>query len=77
MIGAWERSHAHLPVFGAYTGIVALLHVLGMTDHRLMGLPLDHDASAPRLSSIKPGSAIGQLLAEMDMLGMDEVLMHK
>lgn len=76
-IGAWERSKGHLPVFGAYTGIVALLHILGMTDHRLFGLPIDNDTSAPRLSKIKASDGMGQLLAALDMLGLDEVLMHK
>ena len=77
IIGAWERSRGYLPVFGAYTGIVALLHVLGMTDHRLFGLPVDNDESAPGISKIRPSDALGELLAAATMIGLDEVLMHK
>ena len=48
-----------------------------MTDHRLFGLPVDNDESAPGISKIRPSDALGELLAAATMIGLDEVLMHK
>jgi hypothetical protein len=78
-IGAWERSMGHLPVFAAYTGIVSLLHLLGMTCHRLFGLPISNDETpgVRPVSTLQFGSEIAKLLRAATMIGIDEVLMHK
>jgi hypothetical protein len=69
----------HLPVFSAYTGIVSLLHLMGMTCHRLFGLPVSNEETpgTTPTSTLKPGSEVAKLLRAATMIGIDEVLMLK
>ena len=77
IIGAWERAQGFLPVFGAYQGIVTLMHVGGMTDHRIFGLPLHSDNINPGTHSLHRGSHMGELHRASSMYGIDECFCHR
>ena len=74
-IAAWERSQEGLPLSCAYTGIVAAMHLGGMTAHRLFGLPITSSAGETAGSSISRGSEKGQLLAAGSAIIVDEAFM--
>jgi hypothetical protein len=59
----------------AYTGIVAAMHLGGMTAHRLFGLPITSTAGETAGSSISRGSEKGQLLAAGSAIIVDEAFM--
>jgi len=75
VIAAWERSQDGLPLSCAYTGIVAAMHLGGMTAHRLFGLPITSTAGETAGSSISRGSEKGQLLAAGSAIIVDEAFM--
>ena len=77
LICAWERAQGHIPLVGAYTGIVATLHLGGMTDHRIWGLSIDTDVFNPGRSSLTRGSEMGALHRASSLYAIDEVFMHK
>lgn len=75
VIAAWERSQGNLPLSCAFTGIVAAMHIGGVTCHRLCGLPISSDDVTGGASSITRNSEMGMLLRAGSAIICDESYM--